>query len=40
MRPIRLEVLSLETLSSQLLEFEGKARANPIEVTFGCFFLG
>jgi hypothetical protein len=26
-----LEYLSLETLSSQILDFEGKARANPIE---------
>ncbi len=30
MRPNELEGLSLETLSSQVLEFEGKARANPI----------
>jgi hypothetical protein len=29
-RPNKLEHLSLETLSSQILEFEGKARANPI----------
>jgi hypothetical protein len=28
----------LETLSSQVLEFEGKARANPIGVPF--YFLG
>jgi hypothetical protein len=28
-RPNKLEDLSLETLSSQVLEFEGKARANP-----------
>jgi hypothetical protein len=28
MRPNKLEGLSLETLSSQVLEFEGKARAN------------
>jgi hypothetical protein len=30
----------LETLSSQVLEFEGKASANPIGVPFGCFLLG
>ncbi len=30
MRPNKLEGLSLENLSSQVLEFEGKARANPI----------
>jgi hypothetical protein len=30
MRPKKLEGLPLETLSSQVLEFEGKARANPI----------
>ncbi len=30
MRPNKLEDFSLETLSSQVLEFEGKARANPI----------
>jgi hypothetical protein len=29
MRPNKLEGLPLETLSSQVLEFEGKARANP-----------
>ncbi len=28
MRPNKLEYFSLETLSSQVLEFEGKARAN------------
>jgi hypothetical protein len=28
--PNKLEQLSLETLSSQVLEFESKARANPI----------
>jgi len=28
-RPNKLEGLSLETLSSQVLEFEGKARPNP-----------
>jgi len=30
MRTNKLEPLSLDTLSSQVLEFEGKARANPI----------
>ena len=30
-RPNKPEGLSLETLSSQVLEFEGKARANPME---------
>ncbi len=33
----RLEGLHLETLSSQVLEFEGKARANPIGGPFRCF---
>jgi len=36
MRPNKLEGLSLETLSSQVLELEGTARANPI----GAPFLG
>ena len=40
MRPNKLEHLSLETLSSQVLEFEGKARANPIGAPFRCFLLG
>jgi hypothetical protein len=40
MRPNKLEHLSLETLSSQVLEFEGKARANPIGTPFRCFLLG
>ncbi len=40
MRPNKLEYLSLETLSSQALEFEGKARANPIGAHFRCFLLG
>jgi hypothetical protein len=31
--------VSLESLSSQGLEFEGKARANPIEAPFRCFLL-
>jgi hypothetical protein len=35
-----LEHLSLETLSIQVLEFEGKARANPIGAPFRCFLLG
>jgi hypothetical protein len=33
------EDLSLETLSSQVLEFEGKARTNPIGGPFKCFLL-
>jgi hypothetical protein len=40
MKPNKLEGLSLETLSSQVLEFEGKARANPIGASLRCFFLG
>jgi hypothetical protein len=36
----RLEGLPLETLSSQALEFEGKARAKPIGAPFRCFHLG
>jgi hypothetical protein len=40
MRPNKLEGLSLETLSSQVLEFEVKARANPIGAPFRCFLLG
>jgi hypothetical protein len=40
MRPNKLEGMSLETLSSQVLEFEGKAIANPIGVPFRCFLLG
>jgi len=40
MRPNKLEGLSLETLSSQVLEFEGKARANPNGAPFRCFLLG
>jgi hypothetical protein len=39
-RPNKLEGLSLETLSSQVLEFEGKAKDNPIVVPFRCFLLG
>jgi hypothetical protein len=38
-RPNKLEGLSLETLSSQVFEFEGKARANPIGVPFRCFLV-
>ncbi len=34
------EYLSLETLFSQVLEFEGKARANPIGALFRYFLLG
>ena len=40
MTPDKLEGLPLETLSSQVLEFEGKARANPIGAPFRCFLLG
>ncbi len=32
--------MSLETLSSQVLEFEGKARADPIGAPFRCFLMG
>ncbi len=39
-RPNKLEDMSLETLSSQVLEFEGKARAYPIGVDFRYFLLG
>ena len=38
-RPNKLEGLSLETLSSQVLEFKGKAWANPIGGPFRCFLL-
>jgi hypothetical protein len=34
MRPNKLEHLFLETLSSQVLEFEGKARANLSDASF------
>jgi len=37
MRLNKLDRLSLETLSSQVLEFEGKARADPIGAPFRCF---
>jgi hypothetical protein len=40
MRPNKLKGLPLETLSSQVLEFEGKAKANPIGGLFRCFLLG
>jgi hypothetical protein len=40
MRPNKLKGLPLNTLSSQGLEFEGKARANPIEGPFRCLLLG
>ncbi len=40
MKPDELERLSLETLYSQVLEFEGKARANPNGAPFKCFLIG
>jgi len=40
MRPKKLVGLSLETLSSEVLEFEGKTRVNPIGVPFRCFLFG
>jgi hypothetical protein len=39
MRPNKLDGLPLKTLSSQVLGFEGKARANPIGGPFS-FLLG
>ncbi len=39
-RPNKLEDLSLETLSRQVLEFEGEARANPIGALFRYLLLG
>jgi hypothetical protein len=39
-RPNKLKGSSLETLSGQVLEFEVKARANPIGAPFRCFLLG
>jgi hypothetical protein len=36
----KLECFSLVTVSGQVLEFEGKARANPIGAPFRCFLLG
>jgi hypothetical protein len=38
-RPYKPEGLSLETLSSQVLEFEGKAKANPIGAPFRGFLF-
>jgi hypothetical protein len=38
-RPSKLEGLPLETLSSRVLEFEGKARANTIGGPFLCKLL-
>jgi hypothetical protein len=40
MRLNMLDRLSLETLSSQVLEFEGKTRADPIWAPFRCFLMG
>jgi hypothetical protein len=40
MRPNKLEGFSLETLSCQVLEFEGKALANPIGAPSRCSLLG
>jgi hypothetical protein len=39
-RQKKLECLFLKILSSQVLKFEGKARANPIVGPFRCFLLG
>jgi len=39
-RPNKLEGLPLETLSSQVLEFEGKARAKPIGDLSDASFMG
>ncbi len=39
-RPNKLQGSSSETLSSQVLEFEGKARANPNGVPLDASFLG
>jgi len=38
--PNKLDGLSLETLSSQVLVFEGKARANPIGASCRIFLVG
>ncbi len=38
-RPNKLKCLSLETLSSQVLEFEGEARVNPIGAPTDASFL-
>jgi hypothetical protein len=40
MIPKKLECLSLETLSSDILEFEGNTRANPIEAPSDTSSLG
>jgi hypothetical protein len=40
MRPIKLEHLSLETLSTQVLEFEGKAKPTQLEYLSNASFLG
>jgi hypothetical protein len=40
MMPNKLDGLPLETPTSQVLEIEGKARANPIGAPFRCFLLG
>jgi hypothetical protein len=39
-RPNKLDCLSLEALSSQVLEFDGKARANQLEHLSDASFLG
>jgi hypothetical protein len=39
MRLNKLDRLSFETLSSQVLEFEGKARAETIGAPFRCFLM-
>ncbi len=39
-RPNKLEHLSLKTLSSQILEFDGKAKAKQIEHRSDASFLG
>ncbi len=40
MRPNKLEGLSLETLSSQVLEFEGKSESTQLEHLLDASFLG
>jgi hypothetical protein len=40
MRPNNLELLSSQTLSREVLEIEGKARANPTGEDFRCFLFG
>jgi len=40
MMPNKLEGLPLETLSGQVLQIEGMARANPIGGPFRSFLLG